>query len=164
MPVIEQHVIWVSVIAHAVAVDDIAILTDAGHQEVQYAYHVDGLELVDVSVLVTTADIVADGEARVVHHSVCEVILLGILHLDDERLLVFRGAVDIEHSLALFLPVRHLLLLAQGDLADALLGQNCRQKLQQKVLVAVCPVDILESPLSQVYCYHKYACAVCIKH
>ena len=47
VPVVEQHVMRILVISHTVAVYQTVILLNPRHQEVQYAYHVNGLELVE---------------------------------------------------------------------------------------------------------------------
>ena len=127
---------------HLVMVTFCAVLV-VGEDEVEDADGVHGLQL---EVPVASHGLLPDGERGIVDAAVLEVVLLGLLHLDDELLALLVLAVDVEDGLAVDVACAEMFVVEVGDVADDLMTvEQGIEETDEQVLVHLRAEELLEA-------------------
>ena len=91
-----------------------------------------------------------DGEGRIEQRAILEIPLISILHLHDELLAILILAIHIEDSLAFSVDIPHMLTVQVLHVLDDLKTFKQRvQKVDEQILVRLCPKDALETEIGQ---------------
>jgi hypothetical protein len=114
-----------------------------GEDEVQDADHVDILQ---VEVPVAAGCLFTDGVSGVENAAVFEIVLLGLLHFDDELLAIGVLAIDIEDGLAVCKACTKVLVVEILDVDDFLVTvEQGIEETDEQVFVHLCTEELLEA-------------------
>ena len=116
--------------------------------EVEQSHSID-VRQVEVPVL-PLFRLFANGERGIVERTVLEILLIGVLHLDDEFLVVLTFAIDVKYRLALGIDVPDVLVVEIFHvLYDLSAVEQAVQEVYQQLLVGSRAEDALETEIGQ---------------
>ena len=134
----------VLLVLDAIVVDDILVALHLRKDEVGDAYHIHRLE---AERLRAGGEAVVDGEGGVEDEAVVEVVLVAILHLDDDVFLRLCLAVDVEDRSAGVAPQAGHILAGQFYGSGVEVRQDGVDQPKQEVLVALPAEDKAEGEI-----------------
>ena len=116
-----------------------------GKHKVQHPHGIDIIQM--VVPLLTLHRLLTDGEGRVIDATVLEILLLSLLHLNDETAAVARHAVHIEHCAAVTVAFTEILCIQILNIQNLLLPpvEQRIQETDEQILVHLGTEQLLEA-------------------